>query len=443
MSPRRDVAVALLGLIAAASIAVGCGWGGADGSSATDTPTTTGSPTPTTTTTTSPTATPTGTPDTVAAELRDLVLASLTAAATSAQMERALEHLEVHTLQLNLPDRDAWFVVSSGFGVYELPSPDHVAAVYERRDGNWVETARLVLESAPTMATAELAPVQGDYGYPAWIAVHGATGAHSGTFELLRFDGSALTTSLWWFSPSPAAAEFVDLDGDGVGEIVLNGSDPYVFCYACGVVDYAEVIYRWEHTEPVAVTLVEVSGNDEAATLNAIALRAVEADRWQVALDAIEAAREADPGHRDIAWNARLIGRIAAERLAQSGSPQQPLVTAVLAGDYAEAFLLMRAHVPAQVFALDGPLVAGTVAVGWEDTMGTYLVDYATRAIALEPDLAEAYLVRALGRIYADPDDAWGEALTDADRALALQPSDAFTQAVVAYLLDRNGGSRG
>ncbi|PKN82630.1 MAG: hypothetical protein CVU47_02230 [Chloroflexi bacterium HGW-Chloroflexi-9] len=385
--------------------------------------------------------TPEATTDT--GELRDLMLSSLTATATSAQMDRALAALEVESFPLDVPGREVWFALSTGSGVYELPAAAHVAGIYDHRaDGSWVETARLVLESAPSVASAEIVPIRGSSGFPIWIAVTGNTGAHSGTFELLRYNGTSLSTELWWFSPSPDAALITDLDADGMPEIVLNASDPYVFCYACGVEDYAEVIYRWQDEQPTLVSIVDEPGESETAFLNSRAVRLVEADLWREALATIEAARTAAPDDTVIMWNAIQIRRIAAVRLAQAGKPQQPLVTDVLAGEYGPALDLIRSLSPAEVFDASGPLVSDTVAVGAQEAMGQYLLDHATRALAVSPEMHEAYAVRAVGQVLLRS-DAWGEAIADMDAAAALQPDEPFYQAAIEYLLVQNGGVRG
>ena len=69
-------------------------------------------------------------------------------------------------------------------------------------------------------------------------------------------------------------------------------------------------------------------------------------------------------------------------------------------------------------------------------------MDHATRALAIEPDLAPAYVVRALGRILVDG-EAWAEALLDVDAARQVEPDDAFYQALAEYLSEQNGGARG
>ena len=81
-----------------------------------------------------------------------------------------------------------------------------------------------------------------------WIAIRDSTGAHAGTLDVIRFDGSRLSTALSHISSRPNAGEITDLDGDGLPEFVLNASNPFVFCYACAVEEHAVDLYRWDGT---------------------------------------------------------------------------------------------------------------------------------------------------------------------------------------------------
>lgn len=410
---------------------------GGDGSTPTALATaTTASPT------TSPTPEPTQTVE-PGERLRSLLLSVISTGETSDD-QAALAQMEVVAVDLEDADRDLWAAVSSGPGVWELEDEArHVVAVYERRpDDSWVEVAVLPLESEPTIADLEVVPTDAPEGVT-WLAVHGFTGAHGGTFELVRFDGAALASALWWFSPSPGAATLADLDDDGQAEIVLDASDPYVYCYACNVTAWAEIIYRWVDGEPVAVNIAPVeTAGDRVRELTEQATRYVEADLWRRARSTMQLAAEAAPEDDEVWWLRLAVERTAQARLADAGAPQQPLTTAVLAGEYDVAVDLMRPLDPAEVYDPEGPLVAGTVAEGWHDSMGTHLIDYADRALGVDPMLASAYAVRSVGRVMVDPDD-WAGALLDMEAALALAPDDAFFRDAHAFLLARTGGTGG
>ena len=56
-------------------------------------------------------------------------------------------------------------------------------------------------------------------------------------------------------SARPYAGDVADPDGDGRPEVVVNDSDPYVFCYLCAVELKREVPYRWDGSRLVPVNL--------------------------------------------------------------------------------------------------------------------------------------------------------------------------------------------
>jgi len=377
-------------------------------------------------------------------QLRGLLLSRITTGDSSAD-QAALAEMEVVAIPLGMPERDVWAAVSTGPGIWNLTAEGarHVIAVYERRgDGSWVEVATLPLESEPTMADLELVPGKTSAD-ESWIAVHGFTGAHSGTFDLIRFDGSTLTSELWWFNSSPGAASLEDIDGDGVAEVVLNATDPYVYCYACNVRAYMEIIYRWEQGELIAVYHSAVESSDqEIYDLTERAALFANAGLWRRAQEMAQLAVEAAPEDEEVHWLQIAIDRVATMQLADAGAEWQPLTSYVFAGEYEAAVDLMRALDVSEVFTQEGPLIAGTVADGWGGVTGDYLVGYATAALAVAPDLAAAYAVRALGYALLDAPD-WGSALLDIEAALELEPGDSFYQAADAYLLEQNDGARG
>lgn len=399
---------------------------------------------PTGTATLDQTATPTATvvaPE-PAARIRDLLRSALVPYVDGSEGQAALNSIEVETLQLGTPDRRLWAGVTSGHAIFDLglPGARHLLGVYEQRpDDSFVEVVRMALESEPIVASLELVRLPTADGYPVWLAVHGFTGAHSGTFELVSFDGTAVASALWWFSPSPDAAMLEDVDGDGIAEVVLNATDPYVFCYACGVSIPSEIIYRWEGGEPTAVNIAPV-GTGEVLALSTRAAGAVEGDLWRLAVERALAAEALAPGDPEVRWLRIAIERIAADRLAQAGFETQPLLTNVIAGEYEQAVGLMRDVPPADVFSATGPLVAGTAALNWESTMGDHLVAFTSRAIEAEPALAAAWAVRALGRILVDP-TAWSAAHADMAQAVALAPTDSFYGQAAQYLLERSGAA--
>ena len=442
MSLRASV----LGVLTLLSVSlVGCNPFG--GSGDTPAPTPTASPPPavtpaTPTSTPEPEPTPTPTPTeadlaTLADELASMVLAEITA-------EFEDNDLEVRAIDLGIEDTEGsyWAVITDGPQPLYLDDDGdpvnffHIVALYRLNpDGSWSrEIARLEIDTAP-QRTGDTDLARAPDG-AAWIMIRAGTGAHAGTLDVIRFDpaSGSLATVLSHISSRPNAGEITDLDGDGVPEFVLNTSNPYVFCYACAVEEHSVAIYRWDGSALVEVPLrvtPGLSGDIGTAASRVVAL--AEADLWrQAAALAVATARRA-PRNDDMRWLSILVNQTAAQRLAHAGSPGQPLLTNVLAGEYTAALDLMRAHAPAAVFALDGPLVDGTAAVADLATMAVTILDYTERALAQRPDEAAIHAVRALGLALASPDDLEG-ASAAAARAAEFAPGDAFLQQAASYL---------
>lgn len=456
--PRPARHLAALAVCMAAVTAAACNNGGSlpdiegtGSGSATQSPTASGTATePASTSGVTPVATPTaGVTETATAsatqtaepdplaQLRRSVLSNLTTGLDPASVMAALENIEVITIPLPAEGRELVIAVTSGSGIYDFPQQrDHVAAALEYTGEDWVELSNTKLGSAPTFADIEI--VTEDHEGAAWIAIHGGTGAHSGTFELLRFDGVRLSSSMWWFSPMPGAGAVADLDGQAPPEIVLNATDPYVYCYACGVRAWNEVIYRWSGPDLVEVRLGGVAHPDPRVTaLTEAAATFARADLWRRALNASTQALNLAPDHPEVWWQHTLISRVAEARLDDAGAEPQPFMTYVLAGEYEAAVDLMRPYLPERALAADGPLLAGTIAGdGWESTTSDWVLDYTARAIPAAPDLAAAHAVRAFGLLLAEPAD-WNDALEEMEQALNLAPDDEFYREAFEYLLTR------
>ena len=325
----------------------------------------------------------------------------------------------VHVFPLGLSDAAGafWGAVTDGPQPFRFTADDegvnfwHFAAAYQLSEENeWIEVDRLEIENAPQWTQVEL-PSTGwvtlGGARAAWITVSGGTGAHAGTLHIIGFDGRTLRTELSWLSARPNAGEVVDLDGDGAAEVVVNDSNPYVFCYACAVELKREILYRWDGAQLVPVELRAPSTNlpDGVADQVDAVVALAQADLWrEAAVAAIAAARQA-PESAEVRWLSILVNRTAAARLIHAGSIAQPLLTMVFAGEYGAAVDLMRPFEPAKAFALDGPLIVDTEAEYDLSTMATQLLDYATRALDAAPDRAEIHAVHALGLTLASPDD--------------------------------------
>ena len=386
----------------------------------------------------------------LAAELAEIALAPVLE-----EFGEGAEGLTAQSFPLGIRDEGGqlWAVVTNGpQPFYESEDGSgvnffHFVALYRRNaDASWSGSlAEVTLETAPqrTHVVELLDPGPRGGVEPAiLIAIRGGTGAHAGTFDVLLAEDGRLWTVVSHISARPDSGSLADLDGDGVVELIFNTSDPYVFCYACAVEEKREQVYRWNGVlySPVEIEAPgDLSGDLGAGAERVVAL--AEANLWRDAATlAIEASRRT-PEHEGLRWLSIVVNRMAVLRLAHAGSPGQPLLTNVFAGEYGAAFALMHALPPEEAFALDGPLISDTAAETDLPTMVAYLLFYADEALKVRSDDPAIHAVRALGQALASPDDL-ARARSSIGRALRLAPDDPFLQEAKAYLesIDRAPG---
>ena len=223
------------------------------------------------------------------------------------------EDQSVHVFPLGLSDAagEFWGVVTDGPQPFKITADDeavnfwHFAAAYQLSEENeWIEVDRLEIELAPQRTQVDLTPTGWallDGAPVAWITVRGGTGAHGGTLNIIRFDGETLRTELSWLSSRARyAGEVADLDGDGTVEVVVDNSNPYVFCYVCAVELKREILYWWDGSRLVPVDLRAPIANvpDGVADQVDEVLALAQASLWRDAALAAIASSQAGPRER-------------------------------------------------------------------------------------------------------------------------------------------------
>ena len=376
------------------------------------------------------------------------------AGAASADAETALANLN-DFLTLTYPDHEGFAVLpldappgetslvaihSTGFAPFPA---GHVFGIYEIASDAVTDLGTLELESFPSFILDDgVVLVRAANGKPAWgsdrwFAVDGGTGAHGSTFDLLRFnDSDGLRSELFWSTGIPfGAGTVVDLNEDGIPEVVLDLTDAYIFCYACGVRLFDSQILRWdpETDALVELTLEPLPADADADLREAVdtAIALAQADLWQDARTAIGVACVLAPEDPTVFWNAAQISWIADLRVEPVGP--YPLLELVFAGNHTAAVDYLATFDPFDLIDLYGPLTAGTAAEGWESVVAETLVDYADRALTVRPDLAPALFLRGLGRFWLDPAQA-DLAITDVNAAAALDPDQPLYEAFANLL---------
>lgn len=355
-----------------------------------------------------------------------------------------------------------WVAHTTGMRQFSAAGRAHAIGVYVREADGWREVSLLDLVGAEDgvsagpdyLDPAAVMPVQiGGATDPAgadaaaaetqfWLHVEGGAGAHGGVCEVVRLADDALLQELDGFSASPGACAVQDVNGDGANEVVLNATDPYVFCYACGVRLFNYTVMRWDGDEFVEVALEPLPAAAPAAlsSRNDEVLRLVEGGLWKAALDLVNTSPTAAIIATDIVtttdavtstavtsiavtstdavtstgavtttlsdpsgvwdWNkalVRLTGEARRDEAERVEHPY-PLLAHAFYGDYPAAVAVMRAHTATELFAMPSALVSGTVAAGWESTLADWITTTTTAAIGVNSQLADAYFLRGWGK---------------------------------------------
>ena len=319
---------------------------------------------------------------------------------------------------------ELWAAFTFGFRSFD-PLQNHAVAIFTQAGGAWVELGRVELECGDYVDSASVRQVFLDTG-SIWLAADTGTGAHSGCFDLLRWDGSALTIAASGFNSSPGAGDVRDVDGDGQPEVVLNATDPYVFCYACGVRLYNISILRWDGTELLPVELTRLP-DDTVADLRDANNRAVElasASLFPAALPLIDAALAYAPSDERVYWNHQLIHALADGRRDYTDSSPFPLLNWIFYGDWDAALAELQEYTPAQIFDPQRAILQESAASGWEETLADWILTFSGPALAAQPDLAPAWFLQGWARFIKDPSDP--AAAADVEQAARLAPDTAL-----------------
>ncbi len=399
-----------------------------------------GTATPLPTDTPVPTSTPTPqpSPTTLAAkpeELAATLVASLPPTSTPDSSGFSMGgYNEVEVLPLTPPagDRPLWVAFSFGMRSFE-PLVNHFVAIYTHDAAGWKQLSRLELECPDYIDKTSIQQVSIDPSR-VWLEVQGGMGAHSGCYDLLSFDGQALRSELTTTSPSPGAGQVKDVNGDGNLDVLLDASDPYVFCYACGVRYIQYSVLRWNGSQlvPVELTPLPDAAPADVLNFNNLAVKLAGAELWKEAQPAAEKALALAPQDPTVIWNAALIRLHAEAYQSQLKDSPYPLLVQVFYGDYAAALDVMRPYTASQIFSSATPLVTGTIAADWEEALSERVISSTTQALTVEPDLAAAYFLRGWATHLVKPGDPQVKA--DIEKAAALAPNEPLFTASVAYL---------
>lgn len=325
---------------------------------------------------------------------------------------------------------DLWLAHTFGIRSFE-PLRPHVVSLHRWTDQGWVDVASIPLDCPDYLGENSVEAVLIEPS-TLWFSVDGGVGAHGGCFDLLRWDGAALTLVASNQNASPGAGSVVDLNGDGLGEVLLNQTDPYVFCYACGVRLYNTAILRYEGDQLVEVALEALGADAEAALqeANQRAIELAEANLFDEALSQIENAWQKDPDNPTLIWNREWI-RTHAEARRSYAEQGYPILGWLFYGDGDAAIAPFRNHLPEAIFSLESPLISGTPADGWEDILSEWIFDFTDSALRVEPESAAHHFLRGWAHFLTGQNDA---AVDQVRQAADLAPGDPLFSAALAHL---------
>ncbi len=355
----------------------------------------------------------------------------------------------VVVLPLSVPQgwQPHWAAYTTGLRNFETDET-HVIAFYAQSAADQVsEVGRMVLADngdaaeQPTLAPDYLgdgsvtqAVIEPDN---IWLQVEGGVGAHGGVYGLLRFDGNAITQEIVAANAAPGIGDLVDLNNDGVMEVTTNTTDYYVFCYACGVRLPRLNLWRWDGERMVGVEYLPLPAAAplELSAINERAIELANAGLWRDAVKSVEEGLMLGltDSSQTFAWNASLI-RLRADAARSplaGGRAPYPLLNYIFYGDYASAVNLMRPLSPEEIFAADSPLISGTVAAGWEETLSNWIHLSSGAALKVMPELAPAHFLYGWASYLVGDRE---RAIQEIQEAAANAPEDALYRASLSFL---------
>ncbi len=337
--------------------------------------------------------------------------------------------LRLHGVPIN---GEYWLAYSTGSRRLDNLVQQHFVIAFKHENNTWEEVSRIALDNPDYMSASSIMQADIEPSH-AWLTVDSGIGAHGGCFDLISFDGKRLSNEVSGCSSGPGAGTVEDLDGDGKGEVVLNASDNYVFCYACGVRKINFSVLRWDGKELASVQAQDLPEDTptELKTLNNRAVELFTHELMKDALTEIEQAAALDSTNNTVKWNRVLIKLHADARREHVRESNYPLLTNIFYGDYPAAVNVLRPFPIDQVMSRSdqSPLIKGTPAEGNADSLVSYITSTTTLALEAEPDLAPAYFLQGWAYYLSGNHDA--EALADLQKAASLNPSDTlFTESL-------------
>lgn len=336
----------------------------------------------------------------------------------------------VETTPINMSDgTEVWVSYSVGFRPFE-PLQNHFVRLSRQEAEGWVTLGEVELEFPDVVFNESLTAVEENDRL--WLEIDSGVGAHGGCWDLLSWDGAELTNSVSHCHSTPSGVgDLVDLNGDGRLDVLLNNTNDYVFCYACGVRDPSYEFRTFNGSAWDTVTLQPMTaGDDYVVALNNAAVELAKAGLWQDAAQSLSQIEGDDP---TLIWNQTIVGIYEEAHLEYLSFTPYPLLQAVFYGDYETPLALMNNYAVTDIFAIENnPLLVGTPAEGWLDPLSESLITETEMALTLHPELAEAHFLHGWATFLVDPENP--SVLSDIQNAATLAPTNPLFVDSLLYL---------
>jgi hypothetical protein len=388
----------------------------------------------------------------VSDQLQKEIIAQLPPTATpsageSPETSGGIAEVKIEPLEVPAGSEPLWVAYSLGFPNFEQEQK-HFLAIYSYVDQTWKELARQEIVNASFLMEGSVEQIKISQDR-IWLFVQSGVGAHSSCVEVLSFDLGKLKSELESCNSSPLAGFVQDNDSDGIDEVVTNDTDNYVFCYACSERFFSYTLHHWDGKQFQQVNLQTPPPVEVSSPLYQL-FEIARLGLWTETRP-FKRAHETEIGFDSLARMYLYIFELHRddfEEQAQRGG--YPLLDKLFHGDYAAAEALLRAYSPEELFVSPSPLIAETMAEGWEEQVLTWITSTTDRLISVNnggdaPSLPAP--IRDVDRLAAaNYLHGWALSLGEGgpsagqsyfEQAAKLKPDDAFYQATVAYLQNR------
>lgn len=270
-----------------------------------------------------------------------------------------------------------------------------------------------------------------------WLMMDTFSGAHGGCTQIISFDGQLANSAYLGCNPHFPVLRSTDWDGDGRLEIAINQTNHYVFCYSCQMSYFQYEVLQIQDEQLVTLSIERLpsSINGRLQERNNRAIELAQAKLWKQAQETIHQAVLLDKHNETVQQNAMLIDLHAAAFQKQAKNEKSyPLLGNIFFGDYEAALQVMRPYNVATLFDPETPLIKGTQAETYQIELAEAITETVTLALQAEPELAEAYFLRAWATHLITTTSL--SILVDLQQAVKLSPDERLFIDSLLYFSD-------